>query len=214
MTGNRTKAGTDQLEGAYALETPANNVDYYSDFARTYDEGFVRDTGYVYPRLVAELFLAEAGPEDSPVLDVGAGTGLVAEHLAGCTVDAIDISPEMLEKAAAKGLYRNRVAADLTQPLELPDAAYGGLVSAGTFTHGHVGPQALRELLRVSRPGALFCLGINLGIFDSAGFGSAFSRLVAAGRITPVDFREIGFYERRDHEHSGDRGVVAVFRKR
>jgi SAM-dependent methyltransferase len=208
------KTGTDQLEGAYALETPADNVDYYRDFARTYEEGFVKDTGYVYPREVARLFRATAGPEDSPVLDVGAGTGLVAEHLGGLTVDAIDISPEMLERAAAKGLYCRRIVADLTQRLEVPDATYGGLVSAGTFTHGHVGPVAFDELLRISRPGALCCLGINLAIFDAAGFGSALARLVAAERITPVDFREVAFYERTDHEHSGDRGVVALFRKR
>lgn len=208
------KSGTDQLEGAYALETPADNVAYYRDFAETYDEGFVADTGYVYPREIARLFLSEAGTEDRPVLDVGAGTGLVAEHLGKLPVDGIDISSEMLARAAAKGLYRSRILADLTKPLDLPDAAYGALISAGTFTHGHVGPVALDEMLRIARPGALYCLGINLAVFDSAGFGSAFARLTAAGRITPVDFRAVVFYEGKEHAHSHDKGVAALFRKR
>ena len=116
--------------------------------------------------------------------------------------------------AAAKGLYRNRITADLTGTLDLPDTAYGALVSSGTFTHGHVGPVALAELLRVARPGALFCLGINLEVFDSAGFGSAFARLVAARRITAINFHALKFYEGIEHEHSGDSGVAAVFRKR
>jgi SAM-dependent methyltransferase len=202
------------LDDAYALKTPEDSVALYRDFAATYDEGFVADTGYVYPREVARVFLEQAGPNDRPVLDIGAGTGLLAERLGGIVTDGIDISAEMLEKAAAKGLYRNRIVADLTKPLEIADSVYGGLISSGTFTHGHVGPEALDELLRVARAGALFCLGINLAIFDSAGFGSAFARLVAGARIGPVDFREVRFYEGVEHEHASDHGVVALFRKR
>lgn len=214
MTGKKI-----DLDDAYAVKTPEDSVALYRDFAATYDDGFVAETGYVYPREVARVFLEQAGPNDRPVLDIGAGTGLLAENLGGPetdgpVTDGIDISAEMLEKAAAKGLYRNRIVADLTKPLEIADGIYGGLVSSGTFTHGHVGPGALDELLRVARTGALFCLGINLAIFDSAGFGSAFARLVADARITPVDFREIAFYEGVEHEHSTDHGVVALFRKR
>ena len=205
---------TDDLEGAYALKTPADNESYYRDFAEKYDSGFVADTGYVYPRNIARLFLAEAGLEDQPVLDIGAGTGLVAEHLGSLPVDGIDISREMLARAAAKGLYRARIVADLTARLDIPDAAYGGLVSSGTFTHGHVGPGALDELLRVARPGALFCLGIKLDVFDGAGFGSALARHVAAGRIGPLDFRELPVYEGKTHEHSADMALAAVFRRR
>ena len=209
---------TNKLEAAYALKTPADNISFYRDFAATYDAGFVVDTGYVVPREVARVFLEHAGPRDRPVLDIGAGTGLLAESLAeiqaGIETDGIDISAEMLEVAAAKGLYRNRIAADLTRPLEIADESYGGLVSSGTFTHGHVGPETLGELLRIARSGALFCLGINPQIFDQKGFGSAFARLVAAGRITPVDFREVRFYEGVEHEHADDHGLVALFRKR
>lgn len=210
MTGK----GTERLEGAYGLKTPEDNVSYYKDFAETYDTEFAADMGYVYPREVARAFLAGAGPENRPVLDIGAGTGLVAEHMGEVPVDAIDISAEMLAKAAAKGLYGRRIVADLTQPLDLPDGAYGGFVSAGTFTHGHVGPEVLGELLRIARPGALFCLGINLQVFDKAGFGSAFARLVAAGRVTPLDFREVPIYGGGDHEHASDRAVLALFRRR
>lgn len=212
------KPGTDKLEAAYALKTPADNISFYHGFAATYDEGFVVDTGYVCPREVARVFLEHAGPQDRPVLDIGAGTGLLAESLAkiqaGIETDAIDISAEMLAAAGAKGLYRNRIVADLTGELNIPAETYGAMVSSGTFTHGHVGPEALGELLRIARPGALFCLGINPQVFDQKGFGSAFAGLVAAGRITPVDFREVRFYEGVDHEHADDRGLAALFRKR
>jgi predicted TPR repeat methyltransferase len=121
-------------------------------------------------------------PEDHPVLDAGAGTGLVAEHLRKLTVDAIDIARQMLDVAGAKGLYGNRICADLTRKLPIGDAQYGGFVCAGTFTHGHVGPVCLPELMRIARPGALFVLSIKPEAFDGFGFASAFAGLVAIFR--------------------------------
>lgn len=211
------KARRPSLESAYALETPEDSVALYRDWASSYDTGFAAERGYVYAREVARIFCREAGPHDTPVLDIGAGTGLVAEHLDG-TVDGIDISAEMLEVAGSKGLYRNRIVADLTGPLPLGAASYGGLVSAGTFTHGHVGPGCLPELLRIARPGALFCIGINEEVFDSAGFGSAFAAHVATGAITPLGFERVRIYERAADglvdAHTDDTCLVATFRRR
>jgi SAM-dependent methyltransferase len=205
------------LKDAYGLRTPEDSVRLYRGWAVDYDETFARAHGYVAPREIARAYLAEAGPGAGPVLDpvldVGAGTGLVAEHLRGLTVDAIDISQEMLDAAGAKGLYRRRIRADLTQPLGIPDAAYAGFVSAGTFTHGHVGPACLPELMRIAAADAVFALAINAQAFDAAGFGSAFAGLVADGAITPVRFRRAPIYEGGPHEHAADTMLVALFRR-
>jgi SAM-dependent methyltransferase len=200
------------LEGAYSLKTPEDSVELYRDWAATYDNAFADTHGYVLPRRIAEIFREDGGR--GPVLDIGAGTGLVAEALGDIEVDGIDISAEMLEVAGAKGLYQNRIVADLTKALDIPDASYAGFTSAGTFTHGHVGPGCLPELMRIATANALFVLAINEGVFDAAGFGSAFARLVAEGVITPVTFRRIRYYEDADHDHSDDEGLVAVFRRR
>ncbi len=199
------------LDGAYALETPGDSVDYYKDWAATYDAGFVVTHGYVIPPKVAAAFLEVGG--EGPVLDIGAGTGLVAEHTGDLVIDAIDISPEMLAVAGGKGLYRALIEADLTQTLDIADGAYAGFISAGTFTHGHVGPVCLPELMRIARPGAVFALTINAQVFDSAGFGSAFATLVARGQITPIEFRRVRYYEGADHEHADDEGLMAIFRR-
>lgn len=201
------------LDRAYEIRAPEEARRHYGDWAATYDDQFASGWGYVAPREIAGLFRAEMRVDDQPVLDAGGGTGMLAEHLRDLTVDAIDITPEMLAKAEAKGLYRDRIVGDLTKPLELPDEAYGGVVSCGTFTHGHVGPECLPELLRVTRPGALFCCGTIPAVLDGAGFGSALALLVAQNRIEPVRFREIAIYEGKDHPHKADRGLVIVFRK-
>jgi len=203
--------GDYDLDRAYEIHGPEDAKKLYGDWASTYDDAFGAGWGYVAPREIARLYLAEA-EGDAPVLDIGAGTGLVAEHLGDLAVDGIDITPEMLAVAETKGLYRYRIVGDLTQPLDLPDAAYGGVISCGTFTHGHVGPECLPELLRVTRTGALFVCGVIAPVLDGAGFGSALAALVAKGRIEPVRFREIAIYEGADHPHAGDRGLVMVFR--
>ncbi len=198
------------LDRAYDIDGPEDAKRLYEGWAKSYDADFVAAMGYVAPRRIAQFYLSEGG-EDA-ILDIGAGTGAVAEHLGGRVIDAFDISQEMLEVAAQKGLYRGLIRGDVLKPLDLADASYGGVISAGTFTHGHVGPACLPELLRVVRPGGLFVCGVKPAVFDGMGFGSALARLQAAGRISPLRFAEIQVYEGARHAHAQDRGLVMIFR--
>jgi SAM-dependent methyltransferase len=199
------------LDQAYEINGPEDAKRMYGDWAETYDESFGTAWGYIAPREIAGI-LKDAHPE-AQILDIGAGTGLVAEHLRGLTVDALDITPEMLRVAGEKGLYRNLLQGDLTAVLDIADASYDAVISCGTFTHGHVGPECFPELLRITRPCALFVCGTIAPVLDGAGFGSALARLVAAGRITPVTFHDIPIYEGAEHPHTDDRGLVMVFRR-
>ena len=90
---------------------------------------------------------------------------------------------------------------------------YDAVVSCGTFMHGHVGPECLPELLRITRPGAVLVCGTIAAVLDGARFGSALAKLVAAGLIEPVRFRDIAIYEGAEHPHKDDRGLVMVFRR-
>ena len=202
-----------ELDRAYGIDGADGARRLYADWADTYDDSFARAWGYAAPRRIAEAFLAAGGAAAQPVLDIGAGTGLVAEALPGLVIDGIDISPEMLARAGAKGLYRARIVADLTAPLDIPDATYAGFVSSGTFTHGHVDAGCLPELLRIARPGALFCCGTRPAVFDAMGFGSALALAVARGQIAPAGFREIDIYEGASHDHAGDTGLIMLFRR-
>ena len=114
------------LDNAYQIETPQDAARLYGDWASTYDGSFAEAWGYVAPRKIAAIFREHAGADDTPILDVGAGTGLVAAALGDLTIDAVDISEEMLAVAGGKGLYRERIVADLTQPLAIADDRYGG----------------------------------------------------------------------------------------
>jgi predicted TPR repeat methyltransferase len=203
----------DELDAAYALRSPADSVQYYRDWARRYDRDFAAEMGYRSPEAVARLYAALGG--SGPVLDVGAGTGLVAEALARlgiAPVDGIDISDDMLKIAEAKGVYRDAIRADLTCPLPMADGAYAGCVSAGTFTEGHVGPAVLEELLRIAAPGAHFVLTVHAAVYEAGGFAGRFAALavdIDAFRTEPFQI----YGPDATGDHAQDTGWLVSFRK-
>ncbi len=203
------------LEGAYNISGPAEAKKLYRDWATTYDEDFASERMYLLPAKVAEVFAGHASEDDAPVLDVGVGTGLVGEALWGqgsWPLDGLDISPEMLAVARTRGMYGDLMEVDLTQPLSLRRNRWGGLVSAGTFTHGHLGPEVLISLLDVVRPGGLFVVSINVAHFETLGFAGAFEEMeqFISEPIfveTPIYGTEIG------DEHDEDTAYIGVWRR-
>lgn len=204
---------TPDLEAAYAVKTPDDSKALYRSWAATYDETFAAALRYAAPARIAALFDSRWSGVGR-ILDVGCGTGLVAQELSARPVDGLDISAEMLGVAAQKGLYERLMVGDLTARLAIPDNAYGGLISAGAFTHGHVGPDALDELARIAAPGALFVLGVNAEVFGELDFGAKLAALEGAQRIEAVDLVEGRIYaDSADHDTADDRFLATVFRK-
>ena len=209
------KTGQELLETAYTLATPADNVAYYRDAASAYDNEFAAGLGYDYPRAIAQAYLDHARVSDVPIADIGCGTGCVAKALEVPPeqIDGFDISPEMLAIAQAKALYRSLTCVDITGPLSAIAHGYGAVLSAGTFTHGHLGPGPLRSLLGLARRHALFIIGVNRAHFDKAQFGQTLDELQASGKITTVKTHEVNIYTRPGHAHSDDVALILIYRK-
>lgn len=210
-----TDPGAALLAGAYALETPDQHVAYYRDFARHYDRTFADGLGYVYPLAIVAALEGLTLP-DGRILDIGCGTGLVASAILACrpdaVIDGVDISPEMIAKAATKNEYAELMLADLTADFSHLPADYAAIVSAGTFTHGHLGPEPLVALLDHCAPGAVAALGVNSLHFEKHGFQPILDRLVAAGRITAPVLTEVPIYDGRRAAHAGDTAFVMTFK--
>ncbi len=213
------------VDDAYALETPADNVSLYRRWAATYDTDFVEQEGYVLYLRVSELLLEHRSDVDGAVLDVGCGTGVVgaALRVGGIEiVDGIDISPEMLAVAGRKTtvdgapVYRDLMEADLTQTIDVPDDRYGALVSAGTFTHGHLGPGSLDELWRIAAPGAPCVIGIRSTHYEAMGFADKLAADVVEGTITEPDLVRANLYSAgaRNAAHAKDQALIVVCRAR
>ncbi len=208
-------AGQSLLENAYKLSTPEDNEDYYDAFASTYDADFSDALGWRYPAAIAAAYRDAATKTDTPIADIGCGTGLMASALnfPREQIDGIDISAEMLRVSEEKKLYRSLYKVDLTKDLGVITNDYGAVLSAGTFTSGHLGPEPLESLLDIARAHALFVIGVKKAFFQEARFESILQDMEARRLIKGLQVAEVPMYAKAGHDHSADTAFALVYRK-
>jgi SAM-dependent methyltransferase len=85
------------------------------------------------------------------LLDIGCGTGWLAEHFADYT--GIDGSPEAVAAAAQR--RRNVLAGDVDEPLPFGDAMFDGVILKDLLEHVTDPVAVVREVHRVLKPGGL-----------------------------------------------------------
>ncbi len=200
------------LDRAYHVSNTGDMHALYRDWAETYDDHLIDHLQYSAPDRVAALLQKHCQGADKAVVDIGCGTGLTGEALVRQgfnTLDGIDFSPEMLIRARSKGIYRDLIEADLTRTLDIPDAHYEAAASSGTFTHAHVGAQALDEIFRILKPGGVLVCSVNQSVWDPMGFASKVEELTAAGTMETLAIKEAPLFS----ASSEDVGNYCVFRK-
>ncbi|PPR49433.1 MAG: Ubiquinone/menaquinone biosynthesis C-methyltransferase UbiE [Alphaproteobacteria bacterium MarineAlpha5_Bin5] len=198
---------------AYSLKTPEDSKKLYKKWAKTYDKEFAVNSNYLSPKKICIYFNKYSRKTDTPILDVGAGTGLVGEFLykkGNKKIIGIDISSEMLNEAKLKGCYSELIEADITKKIPLKNDSIGAIVSAGTFTHGHVGADAFDELLRITKPGGLFVLSINSKVFIKGGFKKKFLKI--KNKISCPIFKEFNAHG-KNKKFNEIKIFASIFRK-
>lgn len=155
----------DALEGRTTAAPPEGFVARSFDaFAPTFEKRLVETLGYRAPWDLARLLTEVAErPRIGRALDLGCGTGLVAEAVdaalaqaGGTTVEVwtgVDLSPRMLEQAAAKGRYARLEEAEILAFLAATPERFDLVAAADVLIYlGEVGP-LLSGIARVLRPG-------------------------------------------------------------
>ncbi len=97
-----------RLSGAVAPMSDAYIATLFDDYAPRFDKALREGLGYKGPELLrAAVEQAAPGRHFSQMLDLGCGTGLAGEAFAPlcATMTGIDLSPGMVAKARARGLY-------------------------------------------------------------------------------------------------------------
>ena len=118
----------------------------------------------------------------------------------------------MLAIAKGKGCYSNLFQFDLTKPLPIPSGHYGAVLSAGTFTHGHLGPKVFDEVLRLMKPGGIFVGTIHSEVFIRKGFEAKIKSL--SPKILGLVIQEMSVYGQKTvKELSDEKVLMTVFRK-
>ncbi len=208
------------LDEAYSVKTPDDNRRLYAKWAATYESSFVDAKQYRYPKAIAEVF-NDVLPAVTRVLDIGTGTGLTGMYVTRLrpevVIDGMDISPEMLAQAQRKTredgsvVYRALYERDLTVAVPNENEPYEALFSSGTFTHGHLGPECLRNLLPLLAHDGWLVVGVNNEHFESKGFAGELDSLVALGAIQTPEILRIDVYE-PGSVHYGDQARVIITR--
>ena len=153
-------AGRSALHGfvakltAMTAEDDAHEV--YEAWAPSYESDLVEGYGYTAHRIAAEAMAAACPDRSATILDIGCGTGLVAEELAArgfTAIDGLDASPRMLHEARAKGIYRCLIEGDVRARGTIEPGRYDAVIAVGVFGAGHLGPQDLECFARPVRAG-------------------------------------------------------------
>jgi predicted TPR repeat methyltransferase len=199
----------------------------FDQYAPRFESSLVDELGYRGPKLLFHAVLSVRAAERKPALfkraiDLGCGTGLAASAFARL-VDhfiGVDLSPRMIERSRATGLYAELDVADMLQGLRArPDASADLILAADAMVYVAELAPVLAEAARVLAPGGLLAFtaethdgeGVVIGQGLRYAHAAAYVRAVveSAGLELPL----LEDRSARNEDHAPVPGLVAVAAK-
>ena len=157
---------------------------HYDDWADSYDKELLEEYGYCAHEIGAKALAETKISFDSPILDVGCGTGLAGLELSrfGYTkIDGLDVSAGMLERARNQGTYRQlfqkRIGVDNLS--ELP--SYKGILCVGSFGLGHMEQEDIIRLIDLAAANASIVIFMNAEPFHAQNYEATIEHLSLDG---------------------------------
>ena len=185
----------------YKLKTTDEVMKYYDEWGEKnkYDKDMV-DWNYTGPKETVEVFKRYAINKNIKIFDAGCGTGLVGIELKKfgySNIDGADLSQKLLD-LVPKNYYTKLNQIDLNKKLEIKDNVYDAIMCVGTFTFGHVKPNALDEFVRIIRSKGLICFTINEGIYEEYGFDKKIEQLKNDKKWNVKEFFKSDYIKSKD----------------
>ena len=159
---------------AEAMRTrPRSDAGYvrhlFDQFSTDYDARMIQQLSYRAPAILRELAeMTMAGRAELAVLDLGCGTGLsgAAFKEKAARLDGIDLSPAMIAKARARGIYDALAVGDIEG--ELGVEGYDLVLAADTLVYLGDLEATMSAVARALKPGGFFLFTVEKK--DGAGF--------------------------------------------
>ena len=185
----------------YKLKTTDEVMKYYDEWGDKdkYNKDML-DWNYTGPKETSEIFNKHQENKDILIFDAGCGTGLVGQELKKYGFKyfhGADLSQTLLD-SVPKDLYQKLTKVDLNKPIETEDNSYEAVLCVGTFTFGHVKPKALKEFVRITKPGGLICFTINEGIHEEYGFDRKIDKLKKDKEWDEIEFFKSDYIASKD----------------
>lgn len=132
--------------------------------AATYDTGMEGDHARrLYPHIAAEVARAAVDIPAPRILDLGCGTGALAElvldEIPGCQLTGIDLAPQMVETSRERLKGRADVLLGDAERLPFRDGSFDIVYCNDSFHHYPNPRQAVFQTWRVLAPGGTFIIG-------------------------------------------------------
>jgi ubiquinone/menaquinone biosynthesis C-methylase UbiE len=166
-------------------ERKGRPADRFDEWAPTYEKGILWKRFFV--PLQGQFTENLPAVKGMQVLDVGCGTGALARRLAegGARVTGVDASEGMLAEAKmkAEGLTGLDFILGGAETMPLDDASIDMAVTSVAIHHFEDTEKALKEILRVLKPGA------GLYACDMCGEGLLGRASLRYGRIVGTDYK-------------------------
>ena len=86
----------------------------------------------------------------------------------------------------------------MNKSIAIQDNFYDAVMCVGTFTFGHVKPQALDEFIRITKKGGLICFTINEGIYIEYGFDKKIKTLSEENKWNQIKFFKSDYIASKD----------------
>ena len=185
----------------YKLKTTDEVMKYYDEWG--HDDKYNKDMvnwNYSGPKETVATFAKYEKNKKVLIFDAGCGTGLVGQELKKYGYNnfhGADLSQKLLD-SIPKDLYKNLNKVDLNQKIDIKDNFYGATMCVGTFTFGHVKPNALDEFIRITKKGGFICFTINEGIHEEYGFDKKIKELSNNNKFKKIEFYKSDYIASKD----------------
>ena len=199
----------------------------FDQYAPRFESSLVDELGYRGPKLLFHAVLSVRAAARKPALfkraiDLGCGTGLAASAFAR-SVDhftGVDLSPRMIERSRATGLYAELDVADMLQGLRArPDASADLILAADAMVYVAELAPVLAEAARVLAPGGLLAFttethdGEGVVIGHGLRYAHAATYVRAAVESVGLKLSLLEGRSARNEDHAPVPGLVAVAAK-
>ena len=185
----------------YKLKTTEEVMKYYDEWGEEnkYNKDML-EWNYTGPKETVNTFKKYSFNKESIIFDAGCGTGLVGLELKKFgykNFHGADLSQNLLD-TIPNNLYQKLIKVDLNKPIEVEDNFYDAVMCVGTFTFGHVKPQALEEFVRITKKDGLICFTINEGIYTDYAFDKKINLLKKENKWKELEFFKSDYIASKD----------------
>ena len=161
----------------------------YDNWANTYDQ-HLWAMGNPFVAVAATMLSRQLPNLQASILDAGCGTGNLGHvlYLAGYTcLSGLDPSQGMLAVANKKSIYNKLYELPLGVRHILPSRQFDAVVSTGVLTTGHASPNAIDDMLDLTKTNGFLVFSVSDYALKSLGFSEKIFDLTKQSRWKNIE---------------------------